>query len=49
MQGCELLAPVVVDVRVLAAEVPAPRETREQEPALRYEVESLQHWIDLNA
>ena len=49
MQGCDLLTPVAVDVRLLTAEAPAPREPREQEPALRYEVESLQHWIDLNA
>jgi hypothetical protein len=50
MQGCELLDSVSPDVFVLTTEQPAvPHPQASDEPRLRYDVESLQHWIDLNA
>ena len=50
MQGCDLLAPVSADVFVLPTEQPiVVCEQASDEPRLRYDVESLQHWLDLNA
>jgi hypothetical protein len=57
MQGCELLVYIPVE-QVEASGAPA-LQTQEEEivtsnwtlhtPPLRYEVASMQHWLDLNA
>jgi hypothetical protein len=50
MQGCELLDSVSADAFVLPTEQPVvPHDLASDEPRLRYDVESLQQWIDLNA
>ena len=56
MQACDLLA--LCPLAPAAAETPKPappaarpttRDRNRHEPPLRYEVESMQHWLDLNA
>jgi hypothetical protein len=48
MQDCDLLTPPALDL-LDPAVGPASYEGANDEPALRYEVESMQHWLDLNA
>jgi len=49
MQGCDLHA-FPVDFFVLPTlSLPLPSEPSGDEPRIRDDVESLQHWIDMNA
>jgi hypothetical protein len=49
MQGCDLHT-LPADALVLPTpSLPLPYEQPCDEPRLRYDVESMQHWIDLNA
>jgi len=48
MQDCDLLVLSPRNALVMAEWQPLAEELYD-EPELRYEVESMQHWIDLNA
>ena len=49
MQYQDLLTLSPLDLLDPTTAVPVPPGETSDEPSLRYEVESLQHWLDLNA